>query len=478
MKFDISKLGKYLLTVEKPIYKVSLNNKLLWTGIVLIVYFLFSSQLFGHVYGVSKGAGQQFKSLEVLLGSSFGTLMTLGIGPMVTASIILQLLVGSKIIDWDLNDPEQKEKFETIQKLASIALCFVEAFAFVIGGAVPPQSPDAFTVSIVILQLAAGGLLVLLLDEIVSKWGIGSGVSLFIAAGVINRIFVGLFTPFTATGTLPVAGNPPSGIFWAFVYNLMAKNMQNVLINILPMISTIVVFFMVVYAQGISVDIPLSFGSLRGFGRRWSLKLFYTSNIPVILTAALLANLQLFGGITSKPTIDNPNLRCGILGCFSQTAQGNSQPINGIMYYLTAPSNLLLEIISGLLSSQLVLRALTYMAFMIGCSIVFSVFWVSTSGMDADSVADQLTSIGLQIPGYRSSPQIIKQVLEKYIPPLAVLGGASIGLLAAFADFTGALGTGTGILLMVTIIYSVYEQLQNENLEGAHPFIRKILGTS
>jgi preprotein translocase subunit SecY len=476
--FDLSKLNKYLIAVEKPIYKVSLNNKLLWTGIVLTIYFLFSSQLFGHVYGVSKGAGQQFKSLEVLLGSSFGTLMTLGIGPMVTASIILQLLVGSKIIDWDLNEPEQKEKFEAIQKLASIVLCFVEAFAFVVGGAVPPQTKDIFTTTIVILQLAAGGLLVLLLDEIVSKWGIGSGISLFIAAGVINRIFVGLFTPFTATGTLPATGNPPAGIFWAFVYNLMAKNLQNILVNLLPMISTIVVFLMVVYAQGISIDIPLSFSSMRGFGRRWSLKLFYTSNIPVILTAALLANLQLFGGITSKSTIDNPNLKCGILGCFSQTSSGGSQPVSGIMYFLTAPTNLLFDVISGLLTSQLALRALTYMAFMIACSIIFSVFWVSTSGMDAESVADQLTSIGLQIPGYRSSPQIIRQVLDKYIPPLAVLGGASIGLLAAFADFTGALGTGTGILLMVTIIYSIYEQLKTENLEGAHPFVRKMLEES
>jgi len=200
--FDLTKITKYLPVVEKPIYKVSLNKKLMWTGIVLSVYFLMSSQLFGRVYGVAPGAGQQFQALQLLLGSTFGTLMTLGIGPIVTSSIVLQLLIGSKIIDWDLNKPEERKKYEAVQKIASIVLCFIEAFAFVLGGAVPPRSPDLFTVSMVIIQLAFGGLIVILLDEIVSKWGIGSGISLFIAAGVANTMFIRLFTPFTVTGDL------------------------------------------------------------------------------------------------------------------------------------------------------------------------------------------------------------------------------------------------------------------------------------
>jgi len=473
---DWSKFNRFLITVEKPIYKVSINQKLIWTGIVLAVYLLLSSQAFGHVYGVQPGAGQQFQSLQILLGSTFGTLMTLGIGPIVTASIILQLLIGSKIVDWDLSDPDQRKKYESIQKIASIALCFIEACAFVLGGAVPPRSPDIFTVTIVIIQLALGGLIVILLDEIVSKWGIGSGISLFIAAGVANTMFVRLFTPFTLTGTLPVTGNPPAGIFWGFIYTMLNKDLNGVLTNLLPMVSTVVVFLIVIYAQGISVDIPLAFSSLRGFGRRWSLKLFYTSNIPVILTAALLANFQMFGGMMAKPTPDDPNIRCSMFGCFTTTQGGGTEPTSGLIYYLSAPRNLLLDILGGILSTKILLRALIYMIFMVGASIIFSVFWVNTSGMDAESVAEQITSVGMQIPGYRSSTQVVKQVLNKYIPPLAVLGGAAIGLLAAFADFTGAIGTGTGILLTVTIIYSFYEQLKTERLEGAHPVVRKILG--
>jgi preprotein translocase subunit SecY len=478
---DFKKINRFLFTVEKPVYKVSINQKLMWTGIVLVVFYLMSSQLFGRVYGLAEGAGQQFKALQMLLGSSFGTLMTLGIGPLVTSSIILQLLIGSKIIDWDLNDEEEKEKYDTVQKLAAIALCFIEAIAFVVGGAVPPKSNDLFTIIVVVIQLAFGGLIVILLDEIVSKWGIGSGISLFIAAGVAREIFIQLFSPCMAgsiTGCiLPPQGTEPVGKFLAFALFLFRDRMfSQAFFAFLPILTTLLVYVVVIYAQGISVDIPLQFGAMRGFGRRWSLKLFYTSNIPVILTAALLANFQLMSGMIAKPTAEGSNIKCSFLGCVQQTQGGSSQPISGVIYYLSAPTNLLSDIFNGLLTRQLALKALIYMSFMIGCSIVFSVFWLSTSGMDAESVADQVTSIGMRIPGYRSNPQIVKQVLNKYIPPLAVLGGAAIGFLASFADFTGAIGTGTGILLTVTIIYSFYEQLKTENLEGAHPLVRKFLG--
>ncbi|NCS70868.1 MAG: preprotein translocase subunit SecY, partial [Candidatus Aenigmarchaeota archaeon] len=132
VKFDITKLAKFLPTVEKPVYKQSLNKKLAWTGLVLIVYFLMSSQLFGNVYGVSPDISSQFKSIQMLFGSEFGTLMTVGIGPLVNASIILQLLVGSKIINWDQSDPDDKKKYEVTQKVLSIAFCFLMSFAFVI----------------------------------------------------------------------------------------------------------------------------------------------------------------------------------------------------------------------------------------------------------------------------------------------------------------------------------------------------------
>ncbi|MEM7826730.1 MAG: preprotein translocase subunit SecY, partial [Candidatus Aenigmatarchaeota archaeon] len=117
-------------------------------------------------------------------------------------------------------------------------------------------------------------------------------------------------------------------------------------------------------------------------------------------------------------------------------------------------------------------RAVCYGLFMCIGSMLFSVLWVQTSGMDARSVAEQIQGIGMQIPGFRRDPRIIEQVLARYITPLAIMGGLFVGLLAAFADFTGALGSGTGILLTVMIIYNFYEQISMRYMEDMHPALR------
>lgn len=468
----IENISRYLPAVEKPTYKQTFNTKMKWTVVVLAMYFVLS---YISIWGLQQTSYEQFRFYEVVLGSKFGSLMTLGIGPIVTGGIILQLLVGSKIINWDTTKPEGREKFQAWNKFISVCFCFLMAVAYVLAGALPITGGSSVA-AFVIIQLAAGGIIVLLMDELVSKWGFGSGISLFIASGVGSQILIRVLSPFTAAcvpGNIPTcipsAGSYPSGLFWVFLLNIFAGDSLNALINFIPILSTVLVFFLVVYAQDIRIEVPLTFGALRGFGRSWDLKLFYTSNIPVILTAALLTNLQLLGRVGLTPT--EAGLSCSMLGCFDQS----NNPVSGVIYYLSTPRNLLLDLVSLTITSGEILRAITYLTFMAVCSMVFSIFWVSTSGMDAGSVAEQLEDIGLQIPGYRQNKGIVQSVLNRYIPPLAVLGGLCVGLLAAFADFTGALGTGTGILLTVMIVYQFYEQLKAERLEEAHPLIRAAL---
>jgi preprotein translocase subunit SecY len=121
-------------------------------------------------------------------------------------------------------------------------------------------------------------------------------------------------------------------------------------------------------------------------------------------------------------------------------------------------------------------RAIVYMLIMMAGSIIFSMFWVNTAGMDAHSVAEQFKSASITIPGFRHDPRIIERVLERYIPALAVLGGAFIGFLASFADLTLALGTGTGILLTVMIVYQFYEQIMSQHADDMPPAVKKLIG--
>jgi preprotein translocase subunit SecY len=493
--------------ITEPLERMSFKSKIKWTGIILIL-FLMMGQI--TVYGVAPASFEQFRFLEIILGSSFGSLMSLGIGPIVTASIILQLLVGSKIIPWNLGTEEGKSMFQGTQKLLAILFAFGEAVIYVVMGAVPAAAPSL--VWIVILQLAFGGIVVIFMDEVISKWGFGSGISLFIVAGVSKTMIVRIFNPLTQAGGFPTAGNPPAGIIPFMVTSIGAGELVAALFAMLPIIATIIVFMLVVYANAIKVEIPLAFGSVRGFGRRWPLKYFYTSNIPVILIAALLANIQLFGRMMSNqgltwiaefdssgniigglmlflipPRTQAVAIVCIAIGLFAligaivayMTKKDAKKVVAGfsvagiIVWFLALSSMGLTSLLA--ISAMDITRMLVYLLIMMGGAVLFSVFWVSTAGMDAKAVAGQIQSTGMQIPGYRRDPRIMERVLNRYIPVLAVIGGASVGFLAAFADFTDAIGTGTGILLATMIIFNLYEELATRHLEDMHPALRKLM---
>jgi len=496
------KLLRRLPGITSPIKKLTFKEKMKWTSLILISY-LFLAQIL--VFGVGESQFEQLRFLEILLGSSFGTVMSLGIGPIVTASIILQLLVGSKIIPWDLQTENGKILFQGSQKLMAVLLSFIEAIIFVVMGAVPAASPDL--VWIVVVQLAAGGILVIFMDEVISKWGFGSGVGLFIVAGVAKTIMVRALNPLTTTGVFPAPGNPPAGLIPFALTTIASGGFLEAFLALLPVFATVIVFFLVIYSNAIKVEIPLAFGSIRGFGRRWPLKFFYTSNIPVILVAALLANITLLGSISGNP----------LLGSFDAT--GN--PIGGMAFYVTPPRTQALgglmiaamtfallgavlnhfinrrslklvlgmgvlggaiwyvSILSlGLTSLTIIpvsdlIRVFTYTVILTAGSTLFAYFWMTTAGMDSKSVANQIQGTGMQIPGYRRDPRIMEHVLNRYIPGLTILGGAAVGLLAAFADFTNAIGTGTGILLATMIVFQLYEELSSQHLDDMSPALRR-----
>jgi preprotein translocase subunit SecY len=466
----IEKLVKYFPVVSPPLYRLSFKEKLKWTLLVLVIYIFLS---YVPVIGLTlTPQAQFFITIQHLLGARFGSLLTLGIGPIVTAGIILQLLVGSKIIPIDTTKPEGRKKFQSWMKILALIFSVVEAIAYVMFG---PLTTTSFLLPFVVFQIALGGFLVILMDDLVSKWGLGSGISLFIVAGISTQIFVRIFSPFppecsirSISMCIPSSTNLPVGLFWDMLINFYSNNPKNALLALFPIISTGILLLIVVFIQGMSVDIPLAFSAFRGFGRTWSLKLLYTSNIPVIFAFAFLANLQLM----SRVGLTNVGDRmCGLLGCFD--ANGNA--ISGFAYYISTPTSIFNLMVEGVTGKE-IMRIIIYSTIMIILTTIFSVIWVETSGMNAKSVAEQLTIIGMQIPGYRRDPRVIEHVLNKYIPPLSVLGGFFVGCLAVIGDLFGVIGGGVGLLLSVMIIYNYYEIIRNEDIEGMPEIVKKLFG--
>ncbi len=452
----------YLPEVSGPTQKrLSFKEKLKWTGIILLLFFVLGLI---PLYGLGENALQQFEFLSIILGAEFGSIISLGIGPIVTASIVLQLLNGAGIVKFNLTSPEGKKSFQGTQKLLSIFFIIFEAGIYVFMGGLAPNPALAGTGAffqielILIFQLFLGGMLIMFMDEIVSKWGFGSGISLFIAAGVSKSLFIRTLSP------LPSPANPeiPTGAIPALVKSLAAGDPITAGLMIGGIVATILVFCFAVYIQAMKVEIPLSFGRVRGHGMRWPLNFAYANVIPVILVSALLANIQLWARLMQKWGYP-------FLGTFS----GNT-PITGLVSWINNP-NIVDKLIKGSLTLPDVGQALIYIFIMVAGCVLFSVFWVQTAGMDARSQANQIMSSGLQIPGFRKDPRIMERLLKRYITPLTVMGGAAIGFLAALADVSGALTRGTALLLSVMIIYKLYEEIAKQHMYDMHPMMRKFM---
>jgi len=278
---------KNLPEVKGPIEKkLGFNAKLKWTLIVLVAFFVMETIA---LYGLETNSLQRFEYLEIIMGTSFGSIISLGIGPIVMASIILQLLVGSKILDIDTSSPEGKKFFQGLQKLLVFFFIIFEAMIYVLMKGLAPVPGYA---PLLILQLILGGLAILFMDEVCNKWGFGSGISLFIAAGVGRRLITASFGFLGPEGTFQASGK-----VIALIISLISGDSQGTLLALAMIISTIVLFLIVVWAQSLKIEIPLSYDRLRGYSMKWPLQFFYASVIPVILTSALIANLQLFGGL-------------------------------------------------------------------------------------------------------------------------------------------------------------------------------------
>ena len=436
--------------VRTPIHRQDFREKLKWTAIVLVLYFFLCAI---PLYGLHAQSIDQFAQLRAVMAGSFGSILTLGIGPIVTSSIVLQLLVGAKILKLDLSKHEDKALFQGTQKVLAIIMTIFEAGVLVFTGSLVPIAPSYLW--ILLIQLIIGALLIIFLDEVVSKWGFGSGVGLFIAAGVSQAIISGAFN-FLPSPTQP---GVLSGMIPEFIHSLVAGNPNPLILG--PLIATIAVFLVAVYGESMRVEIPISqgqsrHGRIRGAVGKYPLKFIYASNMPVILTSALLVNVSLIASVFQKIG----------LPIFGQVEQGRA--ISGLAYYLTTPNA------SVLLTNPF--RVLVYAIFYVGFCVLFAWLWVEMTGLSAKSVSKQLHSSGIQIPGFRSSKRQLDKIMERYIPALTVLGAIFVGLLAFGADLTSALGGGTGVLLTVGIVYKLYEEIAQEQLMDMHPMLRRFLG--
>jgi protein transport protein SEC61 subunit alpha len=465
LRRSIQTISRYVPQVEKPKKKIQLSEKLIWSGIAVLLY-LIMGQI--PLYGVTDDPRFDFLAFaRVIFAAQQGTLLELGIGPIVTAGLLMQLLKGSDLLKLDFKNSEDRALFTSATKIVTIVVIVAEGALYGVSVYGPLVASPSF-VPVVVGQLIAASIMVMMLDELVQKgWGLGSGLSLFIMAGVGQGIMWSVFSPVPAD-------DGPVGIIPFLIDSAVSGDVADAMFRVgqLPsifgLVITAVILLIIVYVQGIHIDVPIVSRKYRGFTAVYPIKLLYTSVIPVILASALTANAIFMGQMLwANYNPGNTNPAFNWIAQFDPT---NPQtPTGGLLYYLTPPRSLDV-------AAQDPLRTIVYVLFTTTIVTIFGRLWVELGGLSAGKAAKSLLDADVQVPGFRRAQGSVETLLNKYIPSVTIAGGIIIGLLASISDVFTVFGTGIGILLMVDILVNYNNLLIREQVDVHMPKLAALLG--
>lgn len=450
----VKPFAPFVPEVIAPERKVAFQQRVMWTGVTLLIFLVMSEV---PLYGiVSSDGSDPLMWLRMMLASNRGTLMELGISPIVSSSMVFQLLQGTKLIHVDMANKADRDQFQMAQKLFAILLGVGQATVYVLTGMYgPPSNLGTGVCLLLVLQLVFASVVVILLDELLQKgYGLGSGISLFTATNVCENVFWKAFAPTTSNVG---KGTEFEGAVVALFHlvgsrrdkkrALLEAFYRGHLPNMLQLLATVGVFFAVVYLQGFRIELPVKSTRQRGPYGLYPIRLFYTSNIPIMLQSALTSNVFIISQMLFQRWPDN--LFVKVLGSWGQrTESAQMYAVSGLSYYIQPPINFTDALLDPV-------KTIIYIVFVLGSCAVFSTTWIEISGSSPRDVAKQFKEQGLVIAGHRDVSAY--KELKKIIPTAAAFGGATIGALSVVCDLMGTLGSGTSILLAVTTIYGYFE---------------------
>jgi len=456
----LAKIGEYFPSPPRPARKPDLKRRLFYTFLALIVYYVMASTLAFPLAAHPELRGVPVPPIiNIVFASSAGSIAQLGIGPMVTAGLIIQILVGAKIIELDLTDPRDRKLFTQAEKGLAFIIACVEGAGFA-----AYYRLNTFITAAILLQFLFGAIVLMILDEAIQKgWGIGSGVSLFILAGVARTIVWDLFAPVKTSnidqyyGFIPylIQAFTQGQVDMSRLFFGVVSGINRVLPSLTGLITVIVLVTVLVYLQQMKVNIPVTMQRLPGIKSKVPLQFIYVTNIPILLVGIVFSDLMLLNNLSAAYLTERAPWLAGAL----RTA----------IYYLTPPRTVLELVYSPV-------RVAVYSVLLVGLAIVFGFMWVEIAGLGPSAQAENLIKSGLQMPGIRRNPKLLEKVLSRYIYPLTVLSSLIVALIALTADIFSAYGTGTGILLAVGIVQQFYTQIAYERALEAYPLLKRLIG--
>ena len=186
-------------TLANALKLKDIRSRLIFTFLMLVVFRLghalpvpfVNPDVVSAIYNNSEGTILQMLNLITGGGLQSLSVFALGVGPYITASIVIQLLTFAipALENISKEGEEGRKKIQKITKYTGLILAIIQAYAFGIGifnAALATGS--AFAKFVVVLTLVAGAMFIVWVGELITEKGIGNGVSMIIFFGIIARI--------------------------------------------------------------------------------------------------------------------------------------------------------------------------------------------------------------------------------------------------------------------------------------------------
>jgi protein transport protein SEC61 subunit alpha len=377
--------------------------------------------------------------------------------------MIIELAKNTGLFTYNRKVREDVRLSESLEKLLSFIVTFGTAFGYVFSGMYGRLAYIGyFKTFMLIVQLTFSGMMVLYLDKILENgYGIGSGVSLFIACNMCENLFWHCFSPVTMKTD---NGIEFEGAVIALIHFLLTKKnkwdalmqafyRQNVG-NLNSVLTTFIVFLIVIYFLHFQANIKLTQKGRKGYITPFAIKLFYLSNTPIMIQTMFISNFHMMSSILYAKFRNYSWVR--LLAIWQKDPiTGRDRLIGGFTYYLKPPDG-----ITGVVNNPS--HFVIYFLIIVLSSGLFARLWLEVSGRSAVDMLKQITDSRMELGGLEGKKRSMIKVLTKNINTAAVLGGILIGIFSICSDLLGVIGSGTGIMLTVNIIYGYYEKIKDD----------------
>lgn len=451
----------FLPQVKSPGRSPSLREKFIWTALPVLIY-LGASQI--PLYGISNtNTKDDLQWLKILMASSRGTLMDLGITPVATASAFMQFFTMTGIITPDFSVKEDKILYDALQKLLAIIITIAQCVVQILSGFYGPyESLATGSSALILFQLIVSGLIIIMLDEILQKgYGIGNGVNLFIVANVCERIVWNAISPkvfYTGRG-LEFEGSLVALIHVIFTRKNKLSAIYEVIFrdnlpNLASLAFTFFIFAFVVYIQSIRVEIPIISSKHKGVTSTYPIPLMYVSTTPLLMQSTVVSQFFNCSRLLSKfyPKL----LFVKLLGVWEFKARLGYVPNSGLCYYIFPPTSY-----KEIFTRPIFFTA--YLTIMLGTSALISILFLESQEDNPAAVFKRIKAQDMQLKGIRDANSVEK--LNDYISVAAFLSGVVTSFVSQFCDLFFVVGSGSNIFLAANILNQYFKLFGKESMK-------------